>query len=106
MISANAAPDPWTFQLPGPTQARLDHAVPHLGWAFIALSDPQVRQLVIGVPAGLIALRCAIEVVQVLRRPRSRAASPQQSADTPQERADTPRGRTGRRPGRGTAAVA
>ena len=43
--------DPWTFQLPGPTQARLDHAVPHLGWAFIALSDPQVRQLVIGVPA-------------------------------------------------------
>jgi signal peptidase I len=94
---ANADADPWTFQLPGPTQARLEHAVPHLGWAFIALSDPQVRQLVIGVPAGLIALRCAVEVVQVLRRPRSRTGSPQ-------ERADSPRGRAA--PGPRTAAVA
>ena len=81
---ANADPDPWTFQLPGPTQARLDHAVPHLGWAFIALSDPQVRQLVIGVPAGLIALRCAVEVVQVLRRPRSRTGTPRERAESPQ----------------------
>lgn len=86
---ANADPDPWTFQLPGPTQARLDHAVPHLGWAFIALADPQVRQLVIGLPAGLIALRCAAEVLQVLRRPSSRA--------------DSPRGRTAA--GRRTAAA-
>lgn len=81
---ANADPDPWTFQLPGPTQARLDHAVPHLGWAFIALSDPQVRQLVIGLPAGLIALRCAVEVVQVLRRPRSRTGTPRERAESPQ----------------------
>ncbi|WP_370831093.1 signal peptidase I [Kocuria sediminis] len=73
---ANADPDPWTFQLPGPTQARLEYAVPHLGWVFIALSDPQTRQLVIGVPAAAIALRCLVEVVQVLRRPRTRAGRP------------------------------
>lgn len=72
---ANADPDPWTFQLPGPTQARLEYAVPHLGWVFIALSDPQTRQLLIGVPAAAIALRCAVEVVQVLRRPRDRRTS-------------------------------
>ncbi|GAB2623469.1 hypothetical protein GCM10009696_31400 [Kocuria himachalensis] len=90
---ANADPDPWTFQLPGPTQARLDHAVPHLGWAFIALSDPQVRQLVIGVPAGLIALRCAVEVVQVLRRPRSRTGTPRERTGTPRERDGTARER-------------
>ncbi|MEB2527211.1 signal peptidase I [Kocuria rosea] len=100
---ANADADPWTFQLPGPTQARLDHAVPHLGWAFIALSDPQVRQFVIGVPAGLIALRCAIEVVQVLRRPRPRTATPQPSAATARKRLDGPPRRPV--PGRRTAAA-
>ncbi|GAA1762974.1 signal peptidase I [Kocuria aegyptia] len=100
---ANADADPWTFQLPGPTQARLDHAVPHLGWAFIALSDPQVRQLVIGVPAGLVALRCAIEVVQVLRRPRTRAETAQPRAATARKRPEGPPRRTG--PGRRTAAA-
>ena len=100
---ANADADPWTFQLPGPTQARLDHAVPHLGWAFIALSDPQVRQFVIGVPAGLIALRCAIEVVQVLRRPRPRTETPQPSAATARKRLDGPPRRP--LPGRRTAAA-
>lgn len=98
---ANADPDPWTFQLPGPTQARLDHAVPHLGWAFIALSDPQVRQLVIGLPAGLIALRCAVEVVQVLRRPRAEA--PQPRAATARRRPEGPPRRAA--PGRRTAAA-
>ncbi|MEX5257390.1 signal peptidase I [Kocuria arenosa] len=99
---ANADPDPWTFQLPGPTQARLDHAVPHLGWAFIALSDPQVRQLVIGVPAGLIALRCAVEVVQVLRRPRSRTGTPRERDGTARERAESLQGSGA--PGRKAAA--
>jgi signal peptidase I len=53
---ANAAADRWTFTLPGATQARVEHSVPHAGHVISALSDRRTRMLVIGVPAGLIAL--------------------------------------------------
>jgi signal peptidase len=52
---ANSSPDPWRITLPGPTQARVVMHVPYVGWAFAALAIKQVRMVVIGLPALLIA---------------------------------------------------
>jgi signal peptidase len=53
---ANAVPDGWTFTLPDARQARVSYSVPYAGLLISALSDRRTRMLVIGVPAGLIAL--------------------------------------------------
>ena len=53
---ANQAADPWTFSLPGPSQARVRAHVPYVGYAIAALSERRLRMLVIGIPALLIAL--------------------------------------------------
>jgi signal peptidase len=53
---ANSSPDPWQFTLDKPTQPRVVAHVPYVGWGFAALGIRQVRMLVIGVPAALIAL--------------------------------------------------
>ena len=53
---ANAAPDMRTFKLDQPTQARYRFSVPFLGWAFIALGNPNARFLLLALPALLIAL--------------------------------------------------
>jgi signal peptidase len=53
---ANTVADPWTFSLPGPSQARVRAHVPYVGFVIAALSDRRVRMLVIGIPALLIAL--------------------------------------------------
>ena len=53
---ANASADPWTFALPKGEQARVRAGVPYVGFALAALSRRDVRMLVIGLPAGLIAL--------------------------------------------------
>lgn len=52
---ANPAPDPWQFTLPRPKQARVTFHVPFVGYAFAALAIRQVRMLVIGLPALLVA---------------------------------------------------
>jgi signal peptidase I len=52
---ANESPDPWRFQLDQPTQARVAFSVPFLGFGIAALSMVQVRMLVIGLPALLLA---------------------------------------------------
>lgn len=52
---ANAAADPWRFGL-GPAQARVRFAVPYLGYGLAYASRPQVRRLLIGVPALLVVL--------------------------------------------------
>lgn len=72
---ANASSDPWVFHLQAPTQARYQAAVPHAGWVFIALADRELRMLIIGVPAGLIAVLSLLEVVRVLREPKAAASS-------------------------------
>jgi signal peptidase len=56
---ANKSPDPWTFQLPKVSQARVVLGIPYLGFIFAALSLPLVRILIIGVPALLLALGAA-----------------------------------------------
>lgn len=53
---ANAAPDPWTFTLDGPAQSRAVHHLPLAGYAFAVLAIREVRMLVVGLPAALIAL--------------------------------------------------
>lgn len=71
---ANADVDSWTFLLEAPTQARLEVAVPHVGWAMIALADRDIRMVLIGVPAAAIALLSLLEVVRVLRGPKEHDA--------------------------------
>ncbi len=61
---ANAAADPWTFVLTDAVQPRLVAFVPEAGWVFIALSDPRVRMLAIGLPAGIIALLFLRDIVR------------------------------------------
>ena len=53
---ANEAADPWTFHLPNGEQARVKLGVPYAGFAIAALSKRDLRMLIIGLPAGLIAL--------------------------------------------------
>jgi signal peptidase len=47
-------------------------SVPHAGWAFIALAHREVRMLLIGVPAALIALFALLELVGAFRESRRR----------------------------------
>ncbi|WP_370189960.1 signal peptidase I [Aeromicrobium sp.] len=78
---ANPQPDPWRFSLTAPTQPVVRHHVPHVGWVLVALADRDVRVLVLGVPAGLVALASAVELVRALRegrRGRDRRAQTQQ----------------------------
>jgi signal peptidase len=53
---ANAAADPWRFELRGARQARVEAHVPLAGWVLAALAIRWVRMLVIGVPAVLLAV--------------------------------------------------
>lgn len=53
---ANEAADPWTFHLPEGEQARVRLGVPYAGFALAALGKREVRVLIVGVPAALIAL--------------------------------------------------
>jgi signal peptidase I len=53
---ANAAADPWTFTLAKGEQARVKLGIPYVGFAVAALSRRDLRMIVVGVPAALIAL--------------------------------------------------
>jgi len=53
---ANAVRDQWRFTLTRPSQARAVFHVPYVGYAFAALGVREVRMLLIGLPAVLIAL--------------------------------------------------
>ena len=69
---ANPDPDPWTFSLTEPTQPVVQHAVPYVGYALIALADREVRMIAVGGPAALIALGAMVQLVRGLREPRGR----------------------------------
>ena len=53
---ANESADPWTFSLPKGEQARVKAGIPYAGFVLSALSRRDLRLLVVGLPAGLIAL--------------------------------------------------
>ncbi|CAN7313452.1 signal peptidase I [Knoellia sp. LjRoot47] len=61
---ANPAVDPWTFSLVATEQPVVQFSVPKVGYLFIALADRDTRILVIGVPAGIIALLALVELVR------------------------------------------
>ena len=65
---ANPDPDPWKFTLNQPTQPVMKFSVPKVGHFFLFLADPQNRVLLIGIPAGLIALYAAFDLARALRR--------------------------------------
>ena len=52
----NQSADPWTFTLRNPTQARVAFHLPYVGFALAALADRNLRMLIIGLPALLVAL--------------------------------------------------
>lgn len=70
---ANADVDPWTFRLPEGRQPRVAFTVPLAGYAFIALDDPDLRILLVGIPAGLICLVSLVELARILLGPRRSA---------------------------------
>lgn len=73
---ANAAVDPWTFALDQSTQPVVRFTVPVVGYAFVALADRTTRMLVIGIPAGLIAIGSLVELVRAYRDPSGKPAGP------------------------------
>lgn len=64
---ANPEPDPWHFLLLDDTQPVVSYGVPYAGWVFMALADREVRMLVIGLPAALIALGALGQLVGAIR---------------------------------------
>lgn len=58
----NGAVDPWDIHLTGPVQARYSFHVPYIGYALAALAIRQVRMLIIGVPAVVIALSLLVSL--------------------------------------------
>src|SRR5215218_4626181 len=53
---ANEAIDPWTFTLPEKEQARVKVGIPHVGFVLAALAQREIRMLIVGFPALLIAV--------------------------------------------------
>jgi signal peptidase len=64
---ANQSADPWRFVLPGATQARVETAVPYVGYAFLALGMRNLRMFVVGVPALLVALSVLLGIFREAR---------------------------------------
>lgn len=72
---ANEDIDPWTFQLHSAAQPRVEMTVPLIGYLFLALAERDLRVLVVGVPAGLIAVFSLMELLRALRPDRRTAAA-------------------------------
>jgi len=64
---ANPDPDPWRFSLDAETQPVVAFHVPVVGHALIALADRDTRVLLIGIPAGVVALLALAELLKALR---------------------------------------
>lgn len=90
---ANESVDPWTFSLALDVQPRVEGWLPEVGWVFIALAEPGVRILAIGVPAAIIALLSLRDLVAALRRRTDDVAQPAdevaQPADELSQREDS-----------------
>ncbi|AWB91171.1 signal peptidase I [Aeromicrobium chenweiae] len=72
---ANPDPDPWKFSLTKGEQPVVRHTVPYAGWIFVALADREIRMMVIGIPAALIALASLVELARAIgagRREKTR----------------------------------
>jgi signal peptidase len=65
---ANEAADPWTFSLDEATQARVAFHVPYVGYVLSALAIRQVRMVLIGLPALLIAFAVLVGFSRDVRK--------------------------------------
>jgi signal peptidase len=86
---ANQSPDPWTFSLDEPTQATVRFGIPYLGYGISALARPEVRRIVVGVPAVLVALLVVAGLLRDARREALEAAA-RDDVDAPEAAGDTP----------------
>lgn len=80
---ANADVDPWTFSLVDDEQAVVTQSVPYVGYLLIALADREVRMVIIGIPAAIIALLALVELGRNLTgmwRERESSDSPRHAA--------------------------
>jgi signal peptidase len=66
----NPSKDPWTFSLDQAQQPVVRFHVPYIGWFFLFLADPHHRMLLIGIPAGIVALLSIGEAVSNARAGR------------------------------------
>lgn len=82
---ANSAVDPWEFSLDSPVQARMQWALPSVGWPVLWLSDRETRMLAIGVPALAIALVALRDVVVAVLPRRAAAAQVVLDLDAPDQ---------------------
>lgn len=80
---ANPQPDPWRFSLTAETQAVVRHSVPHVGWAVVALADREVRMLLVGGPAVVVALAAAVQLTRAVRGERRGTGSSTPAAAGP-----------------------
>lgn len=79
---ANPDPDPWKFSLTESTQPVVRTTVPYVGWVFVGLADRDIRMVVIGVPAALIALGSLLELTRGVRGMRVERREKRQSVLT------------------------
>lgn len=80
---ANQSADNWTFALDEPQQATVRFGIPYLGYGISALARPEVRKLVVGVPAILIALLVVAGLLRDARREALEAARADAGDDAP-----------------------
>lgn len=80
---ANPDPDPWKFSLTDSTQPVVEHAVPYVGYALIAMADREVRMFAVGGPAVLIALGAMVQLVRGLREPGAKPSTTSPAAEAP-----------------------
>ncbi|WP_436701127.1 signal peptidase I [Nocardioides sp. BYT-33-1] len=64
---ANPDPDPWRFSLTADQQPVAAFSVPYVGYGLIALADRDTRMLLVGLPAGLVALLSLGQLFAALR---------------------------------------
>lgn len=83
---ANAAGDPWTFTPSGSTMPRAAFGIPYVGYALAALSIRELRMLLIGGPAALIALALLLR----LWRETGEGASERREADPAESLGEIP----------------
>jgi signal peptidase len=77
---ANPAKDPWTFVLSDKKQARVVASVPKAGFVLAALAERQVRMLLVGFPALLIAVFAMVGLWRDTGREAAEAAQAAPSA--------------------------
>jgi signal peptidase I len=71
---ANPVRDPWRFTLPDKSQARVVASVPKIGFMLGALAERNIRMLIVGFPALLIAIFAMVGLWRDAGREAAQAA--------------------------------